>query len=211
MSGLSLSVPEAVRPELPGRPLRLLPDDRLARLAARGNQAAVATLYERHHQGLYRYCRSLLGRDEDAHDALQNTMVKAMSSLPGDEREMRIKPWLYRVAHNESITILRGRRPTRELDAAAEVAAPSGADPAIREELRTLIADLGALPERQRGALVMRELSGLSYADIAAALDTSLAGAKQIVYEARVALHDLAEGREMDCEAVRTRISAADR
>jgi hypothetical protein len=57
----------------------------------------------------------------------------------------------------------------------------------------------------------MRELSGLSYGEIAGAFDTTVAGAKQAVYEARIALHELGEGREMECDAVRERISAGDR
>ncbi len=186
----------------------MLTDDRLAKMAAAGNQQAFAAIYERHHQALYRYCRSILGSDEDARDALQNTMLKALDALPGEQREIALRPWLFRVAHNEAISLIR-RRPAPEapLD---EASASSEFDPATRERLRTLLDDLAALPERQRSALVMRELSGLSYADLAAALACSPAAAKQAVYEARVTLHELTEGREMECEAARKAISARD-
>ena len=73
-----------------------------------------------------------------------------------------------------------------------------------------VVADLDRLPDRQRGALVMRELSGLDYAEIGAALAVSPAAARQAVYEARVALRDVSRGREMDCEAARRAVSEGD-
>ena len=192
-------------------PRRLLGDDRLARLAAEGNERAFARIYERHHQGLYRYCRSILRNDEDAADALQNTMVKALRALPGESRTIALKPWLYRIAHNEAISLFRRRANDAPIDGVVEIADPQQVDGATRERLRALVADLGQLPERQRSALVMRELSGLSYDEIGAALDSSPAAAKQSVYEAREALHQLAEGRAMDCDAAHRLISANDR
>lgn len=168
-------------------------------------------IYERHHQALYRFCFSIVGNGEDARDALQNTMVKALRSLPSEEREIQLKPWLYRVAHNESIELLRRRRDQVELDARLTA---SGNDPAeaaaARERLRTLLADLRELPERQRGALVMRELAGLELAEIAEALDTSPGVVRQTIYEARLNLGQLKAGREMDCEKVRWELSGED-
>jgi len=81
---------------------------------------------------------------------------------------------------------------------------------AERAGLATLLDDLEALPERQRAALVMRELNGLSISEIAAALSASRGAAKQMLYEARCALHEFAEGREMDCAHVRRSISDGD-
>src|SRR6266576_1720440 len=79
-----------------------------------------------------------------------------------------------------------------------------------REGLATLLDDLEALPQRQRAALVMRELNGLSISEIAAALSASRGAAKQMLYEAHCALHEFAEGREMDCAHVRRSISDGD-
>ena len=76
--------------------------------------------------------------------------------------------------------------------------------------LALLVADLGHLPERQRSALVMRELSGLSHAEIACALGVSLSGAKQAICEARVGLQEFAKGREMGCAEIQRLISDAD-
>ena len=209
MGEASLPLPEHVAERIPHRALGLLPDERLARLASEGSKRAFATIYERHHQALYRYCRSILSNDEEAKDALQNTMVSALRSLPGEQREIALKPWLFRVAHNESISVLRRRSSDASIEAAGEI--PSvAADPSVRERLRGLFLDLRQLPERQRSALVMRELNGLSYPEIAAALDTSEAAAKQVVYEARCAVHELEEGRELACEAVQRALSARD-
>ncbi len=194
-----------------GAALRLLGDDRLARRAASGDREAFAVLYQRHHQALYRYCRAILGNGEDAADALQNTMTAALRALSGERREIRVKPWLYRIAHNESVSLLRRRAPLMDLDAATHVAAPAGSDAETRERMRQLVADLRELPDRQRAALVMRELSGLGYDEIATTLESSQAATKQLVYEARAALHEMAEGRDMSCDSVRRSMSAEDR
>lgn len=205
---------EAVAPptsHVQARPRRLLGDDRLSRLAADGDRRAFATIYRRYHQEIYRYCLAILRNPEDARDALQNTMMKALGSLPGEQRQIALKPWLYRVAHNEAVTVLRQRPQLSPLEEATEPQGPSANQQAEdRIRLRELVSDLGSLPDRQRGALVMRELSGLSYSEIGSSFETSSAAAKQTVYEARAALHEIAGGREMGCEGVRGALSAND-
>jgi RNA polymerase sigma factor (sigma-70 family) len=168
-------------------------------------------VYERYHQQLYRYCFSIVGNAEDAQDALQNAMMKAVRALPGERREIQLKPWLYRIAHNESIELLRRRREQVELG--PELASAAGGPPetvAQRDRLRQLLGDLEALPERQRGALVMRELSGLGFEQIGETFGTSAAVARQTVYEARLGLRQLEAGREMSCEKVMHELSEAD-
>src|SRR6266576_3929115 len=81
-------------------------DQRLARLASRGNARAFALLYERHHQALYRYCLAIVRAPEDAQDALQNTFMNAFAALRASERDVAVRPWLFRVAHNEAVSIL---------------------------------------------------------------------------------------------------------
>ena len=191
-------------------PRRLLSERRLARLAAAGDAAAFEVIFKRYHQELYRYCRAILSDSGGAEDALQSTMVAALRALPGERREISLRPWLYRVAHNEAMSILRQRAPA-PADEERIGSAPSAAvDARERERLRELVADLEDLPDRQRGALVMRELSGLSYAQIATALSCSEAAARQTVYEAREAMRERGRGRELDCVSVREAISARD-
>jgi RNA polymerase sigma factor (sigma-70 family) len=208
MSEIALST--AGVPELPLSG-RLLSDERLARLASRGSARAFASLYERHHQALYRYCLSIVRNPEDAQDALQSALTRAFAALQARERDLAVRPWLFRIAHNEAVSILRRRRPEdRLLD--EQEPSPLTVERTVdqRERLSTLVSDLQALPLRQRAALLMRELSGLSIEEIAAVLAISPGAAKQTLFEARSSLQAFAEGRAMECEAVRSAISEGD-
>ncbi|MFL5845321.1 MAG: sigma-70 family RNA polymerase sigma factor [Solirubrobacteraceae bacterium] len=204
----------ALSPDAPRVPLpqRLLSDERLLRLIAAGNSQAFGAVYARYHAPLYAYCRSIVRDPDDARDALQNTMLKALSALNrGQERDLTLKPWLFRIAHNESISLLRRRRPSEPLtDAVSPPVAGADRQAFARERLAQLVADLQELPERQRGALIMREVNGLSYDEIADALAISQGAARQTVFEARTALAEYGEGREVACENIRRSISDGD-
>ena len=191
--------------------LRLRRSPVLRAQAARRNPAALAAMYVRHHQALYRYCRSILHDEEDARDALQSTMAKALAALRDEERDFELRPWLFRIAHNEAISRLRQRRATVDLDAIGTLGADSLAQSVEdRERLALLLADLRELPERQRSALVLRELSGLSHEEIAVVLDSSARAVKQTIFEARAGLHECAEGRTMLCADVQRALSDGD-
>jgi RNA polymerase sigma factor (sigma-70 family) len=186
--------------------------DALAREASGGDERALSKIFREFHQPLYRYCLAILGNRQDAEDALQETMIKVLRALPGEKREIALKPWLYRIAHNESIDLLRRRRPSVSLEE-NEPALGEGLAEQVetRRRLRQLIVDLGALPERQRGALLMREAGGLDFEEIGAALETSSAVARQTLYEARLGLRQMDAGRDMDCTAVTKVLSDGDR
>src|SRR4051794_17576819 len=188
---------------------RIRSEGALRSRAARGDAAAFAALYERHHQALYRYCRSILRHDEDAQDALQSTMAKAFAALQTERRDIELRPWLFRIAHNEAISILRRRRETAELGDVREMR-PMEDRVLEREELRALQFDLADLPDRQRAALVLRELNGLGHAEIAAVLETTPANVKHTIFEARSSLFACREGREMPCPDVRRMLSDGD-
>jgi len=190
-----------------------LGDERLARLAARGSGGAFAAVYERYHQGLYRYCRSILRDDADAQDALQSTFMRALSALKRGQRNAPLRPWLFRIAHNEAISIVRQRGRGEELlsDASLPLAASAEDQAGQRARMSALLGDLAVLPERMRSALVMRELSGLSHEEIAIALETTPGAAKQAIFEARRGLQECAEGRAMACADVCQAISDGDR
>jgi len=206
-------------PEVTSMPAyRMLTDERLAKLAAGGNRSAFEAIYARYHDTLFRYCRSLVRDDEDARDALQNTMLNAMAAMHRRDRSAPLRPWLFRIAHNESISLLRRRRPSDSLDDDSEPhreLADGRADvhesAVTREQLDQLLEDLGELTERQRGALLMRELGGLGYGEIASALETSEPAVRQSVFAARSALHESAEGRDLSCTSVQMSLSAGDR
>jgi RNA polymerase sigma factor (sigma-70 family) len=195
-----------------GVPIRfaLLGDDRLARLVEGGSERAFATIYERYHQRLYRYCYSILHDCDDAYDALQSTLAVVFAALQRGQRHAPLRPWLFRIAHNEAISLARGRRRAAEVTEALKQCAPTADDRAGgRARLALLVADLRELPARQRGALLMRELSGLSYNEIAIAFEISVGSVKGAIFEARHALDEFEVGRVMLCEDVRRTISYA--
>src|SRR3954452_890724 len=105
-------------------------------------EALLARAYERHHQALYRYCRAILRHEHDAQDALQSTLTRAFAALPERPRDPDLRPWLFRIAHNESISILRRRRPTVELDESMLTGSAVEERVEARETLRTLRRDL---------------------------------------------------------------------
>jgi RNA polymerase sigma factor (sigma-70 family) len=179
--------------------------------SVRDDEAALAAMYERHHQALYRYCRSILRDDDDAQDALQSTLTKALAALRDEQRDFELRPWLFRIAHNEAISRLRRRREIADPDAVAAACTDSLAQTVEdRERLAHLRTDLDDLPERQRSALILRELNGLSHEEIAGVLDISARAVKQTIFEARVALQECAEGRDMMCAEVQRALSDAD-
>ena len=210
MASPSISAVRVPASRSPAR-LRLLGDERLAQLAGSGSERAFAAIYERYHQRLYRYSRSILHNDADAQDALQSTLAGAFAALQRGQRDAPLRPWLFRIAHNEAISLVRRRGDFRELTEAPECGVPSAENAAGgRARLALLVEDLRELPDRQRGALLMRELSGLSHEEIAIALGTSVGSAKQAIFEARRALAEFGEGRLMMCEDVRRTVSDGD-
>ncbi|MEA2144699.1 MAG: hypothetical protein QOG59_286, partial [Solirubrobacteraceae bacterium] len=199
-------------PWQPGGRRAVRGDERLAQRASEGDARAFTALYERYHQRLYRYCLSILRDDADAQDALQSTFERALGALQRRQRNAPLRPWLFRIAHNEAITVIRRRSPDQGLEPLGATHAHSAEHEAgERDRLATVVADLARLPQRPRSALVMRELEGLSHEDIAIVLQTSVGAAKQAIFEARRGLAEAAEGREMSCEDIRQLISDGDR
>src|SRR3954467_2311989 len=190
--------------------LRIRSEGALRSRAARGDAAAFTAVYERHHQALYRYCRSILRHDQDAQDALQNTMTRAFAALQDERRTIEIRPWLFRIAHNEAISMLRKRRESALLDEVTDASGELVDRVAEREEMRLLQLDLADLPERQRAALVLRELNGLSHVEIGGVLGIAPSAVKTAIFEARTALSSCREGRAMACEDIRRMLSDGD-
>src|SRR3954451_16982232 len=115
--------PEGLAPRLPSLRFGREPD--LRSRAAQGGAAAFARIYESHHEALYRYCQSLLRDDQDAQDALQSTMESAFAALQRERLQGELRPWLFRIAHQEALAIREARR---ELVTTPDSSSEPGAD-----------------------------------------------------------------------------------
>src|SRR5215208_1946437 len=92
------------------RLLALAGDERLVQQIRRGNELAFEVAFERHGSGILAFCRHMLGSREEAEDAVQHTFAAAYRDLQRDEREINLKPWLYTIARNRCLSMLRARR-----------------------------------------------------------------------------------------------------
>lgn len=192
-------------------PLACEGDLALARRVGRGDAAAFEVLFARYRDPLHRYCRALVRHDHDAEDAFQVAMIRAYRALARGGEDVAVRPWLFRIAHNECMRVMGGRAGHSELSGRERAREALPAERAeMRETLEHLRADLLSLPDAQREALVLREMSGLSHAEIAATLDTSPERTKHLLREARVSLAESAMGRTLPCPEVRERIAGRD-
>jgi RNA polymerase sigma factor (sigma-70 family) len=172
-----------------GPTLRAQPDRRLVDLVRDGYDAAFEEIVRRYRRPLDRFAAAIVGGRSE--DVTQDAFSKALLALRGSEAEIELRPWLYRIVRNTALNDLRGRGPAvEELDEALPGSRSAAAEAEARQELRDLMERLGALPEPQRAALVMRELEGLSHEEIAAALGVSGGAARQAIFRARAALRD---------------------
>jgi RNA polymerase sigma factor (sigma-70 family) len=187
--------------------LVLASDKRLVTLVRAGEPVAFEVLYDRHARKLLSFCRHMLGSRQDGEDAVQRTFASAYRALLVDEREIELRPWLFSIARNESLSILRQRRLTSELDDAEPATEGLSSRVEGREDLRDLLADLRALPERQRAALLLSELGGFTHAQIADAVGARPEQIKAYVFQARSHLIAERDARERSCVEVRAQLA----
>jgi RNA polymerase sigma factor (sigma-70 family) len=167
-------------------------DERLVDLSRAGSEPAFEAIVSRYRAALLRYCSALLGR-ERAEDAVQQTFVKAYDAMHRDERPLLLKPWLYRIAHNTAHNALRDHALRHEeLDEEGATSERPELELERRERLRSVLASVQDLPPRQRDALVLRELEGRSYEEIAAALGVGGGAVRQLLNRARTTLRTAA-------------------
>lgn len=172
----------------------------LARARA-GDRPAFAALVRRHQDRVFRFLLRLVGSREEAMDLTQETFLKVFQSLSEWRPEAPFRAWLFRVARNAALDLLRRRRSLGFL-AFDELAPDEGEaawpDPAPRPEQRlddrrriaALDRALASLPAEQREVLLLRELEEMSYAEIAATLAISEGTVKSRLARARAAALD---------------------
>lgn len=181
----------------------------LVTLAGAGRHDAFAAIMRRYNQRLFRIARAILKDDADAEDALQDAYLKAYRHLRGFEGRSSLPTWLSRVVVNEALQRLRGRRTAAVIDSVGGgahmpdnviyLADREGTGPEERlgnRELRLMLeAAIDELADGFRVVFLMREVEGMSVAEIAAALDIPEATVKTRAFRARRELRRLLADR----------------
>jgi RNA polymerase sigma factor (sigma-70 family) len=192
--------------------LRLQGDERLVAMLRRGNDGAFETIVDRYQGRLLGFCRQMLGSTEDAEDVLQEVFVNAHRAILADNREINLRPWLYRIARNRCLNHLR--KPVADGQDSMDMhpiteAANTHERVQNREEFRQLLCDVEKLPETQRSALLLREMDALSYEEIAQAMETTVPSVKSLLVRARIALAEASQARQLTCGEVRLHLAEA--
>jgi RNA polymerase sigma factor (sigma-70 family) len=153
-----------------------------------GGPDGLAEAYDRYADPFYKYCRFMLSDPADAANAVQDTFVIAASRLIGLRDPGRLRAWLYAVARNECLRILRARKTTSAVDAAPDVTDDGAGvgDDAERAKLRVLLADAAeGLDPSEREIIELQLRQGLEVAEVAIVLGVSRNRAHALVSRAR--------------------------
>jgi RNA polymerase sigma-70 factor, ECF subfamily len=166
---------------------------------ARPDEATYAELVERHRAELSAHCRRLLGSPHDAEDALQEALLRAWRSLPQFEGRGSVRWWLYRIATNSALDVIRRRRQVVPIDEEPPDDT-ADSDPAGRYERReavqrALVTADRVLTGRQGAVLILREVLGFSAEETANRLDTSVVAVNSALQRARATLDQRADAR----------------
>jgi RNA polymerase sigma factor (sigma-70 family) len=172
--------------------LRSQTDQRLVDLTRGGNERAFEAIVQRYRRPLLRYCARLLpsARTEDA---VQQAFLSAHRAIHAGDSELNLRPWLYRIAHNASLNLLRQHGFDHE-QVSEEIDGVETPPQAFErgEQLRTVVAAVRDLPDRQRSAIVLQALEGRSYDEIAAELGVTDGAVRQLLNRARNTLREAA-------------------
>ncbi|MDV6011390.1 sigma-70 family RNA polymerase sigma factor [Haloechinothrix sp. LS1_15] len=178
-------------------------DGALVNRAVGGEATAFDALVRRHTPRMYRVALRVVGNAADAEDVVQEAWISAWRGLGSFRQDAAVSTWLYRVVSNTAIAHVRKRKPAVSLDAdlAADGGGPApgeslAADPDTYPEARAVQAAqidavlraIGTLEPGQRVPLVLHELEGFSYAEVAEIMQVSATALRSRLHRARVAL-----------------------
>jgi RNA polymerase sigma-70 factor (ECF subfamily) len=175
----------------------LFSDERLAELFATGDVAAFEALVHRYSRALFNFAYRTLGDYDLASEVAQDTLVRLYGALPGRKSDLPLRPFIYRIARNRAIDVLRERKalPFSELVRTDEDESPVEAVPdpeplpaelVERKDLQELLqAAIGALPPRYRQVVALRYSTDMTFAEIAEALDMPENTAKTLFQRAK--------------------------
>ncbi len=174
----------------------------------RGNEAAFEVAFDRYGAQILGFCRHMLGSNEEAKDAAQHTFAAAFRDLAlNAERSVALKPWLYTIARNRCVSLLRARREQPAVRYEASTIALAD-EVEQRAEVQELLEDILELPDDQRAALLLSQGGALSHAEVADVLGCETAQVKGLVFRARTALIQRREARETPCAAIREQLAS---
>jgi RNA polymerase sigma factor (sigma-70 family) len=150
---------------------------------------------------LHRYCARLMGSVIDGEDVVQDTLVRALAALQEIEEQGEVRPplrpWLFRIAHNRALDLLRGRaiRKTEPIDAAFDVADEANPDPVeilMRQEaVKTAVSRFAELSTVQRSVVILKDVLDQSLIEIAALLDLTVDAVKAHLARGRARLREI--------------------
>ena len=166
-------------------------------LSDRDRRAGLLALAGELRPELHRYCARLMGSVIDGEDVVQDTLVRAFAALEDLEEAPPLRPWLFRIAHNRALDLLRGRavRKAEPIDAASDVADPVSPDPVevlMRQEaVRTAVSRFAELPLLQRSVVILKDVLDESLIEIAALLDLTVDAVKGHLARGRARLRQI--------------------
>jgi RNA polymerase sigma factor (sigma-70 family) len=192
-------------------PLWQISDARLVARVRKGDQQAFEQLYARYQPSVLSFARHLTGQREDAEDAVQHAFLAAYQRIAESEDSLDVRPWLFAVARNRCLSLLRARGTQGVTASVAGSISMDGlaAEVERRQELRDLVGDLARLPEPQRAALLLSQIEALSHGEIASALGVAPEKVKALVFQARSSLAATREARDAPCSDIRTELATS--
>jgi RNA polymerase sigma-70 factor, ECF subfamily len=146
---------------------------------------------------LHRYCARLMGSVIDGEDVVQDTMIRALAAVAELEEGAPLRPWLFRIAHNRALDLLRGRvvRRAEPIEAAAEVADEASPDPVealMRQDaINTAVSRFAELPIMQRSVVILKDVLDTSLNEIATLLDLTVDSVKAHLSRGRARLREI--------------------
>ena len=149
---------------------------------------------------LHRYCARLMGSVIDGEDVVQDTFARALIALDALDETPPLRAWLFRIAHNRALDLLRSRRvrAAEPIEAAHDVADPQSPDPVEvlmrREAVNTAVSRFVELPTVQRSVVILKDVLDQSLEEIAAMLDLTVNAVKAHLARGRARLKAINAG-----------------
>ncbi|WP_458407443.1 RNA polymerase sigma factor [Anaerotignum sp.] len=195
-----------------------LKERELIRKAKQGDMLAFEELILKHEKIVYNVALRMMNHSEDAKDISQEVFLKAYRSLANFDERSTFSTWLYRITHNTCIDEMRKRKGKQSYSLEEELESEDGSmqrqiadegdtpeESLLREEQKSeILRALDTLSEEHKAAIILRDVKGLSYEEIAEILELSLGTVKSRISRARNQLkNEILKIREQNEKSVR--------